>query len=129
MSPTTRVHDSASVVGSVADKVSGGALNVTDALDLCFIVTAAYGSHLSPQVKFLRYVRDKKLKQSRLGDLFVQRFEWLYYNFSPQVAIVMYRYRFFKRLLKWLLVTPIVYFLMSIFKPSDSLKKKIRRAN
>jgi hypothetical protein len=43
----------------------------------CFIATAAYGSHLSPQVRFLRHIRDKRLKQSRLGNLFVNRFEWV----------------------------------------------------
>jgi DNA-directed RNA polymerase subunit RPC12/RpoP len=93
----------------------------------CFIATAAYGSHLSPQVTFLRYVRDIRLKQSRLGILFVYGFEWVYYKFSPDVAKVMYRYPFFKQLMKWLLVTPIVYFLMSIFKPADSIRKKIQK--
>lgn len=93
----------------------------------CFIATASYGSHLSPQVSFLRYVRDIRLKQSRLGNLFVNRFEWLYYKFSPDVAKVMYRYPFFKRILRWLIVTPIVYFLMSIFKPADSIRKKMQK--
>ena len=93
----------------------------------CFIATASYGSHLSPQVSFLRFVRDKRLKQSRLGNLFVNRFEWVYYKFSPHVAKVMYRYPFFKRIMRWLIVTPIVYFLMSIFKPADSIRKKIQK--
>lgn len=118
--PTTRVHDSAS---TALDAVIDTAATVS----YCFIATAAYGSHLSPQVTFLRFVRDKRLKQSMLGDLFVNRFEWLYYKFSPQVAKVMYRYPFFKRIMKWLLVTPIVYFLMSIFKPADSIRKRIQK--
>lgn len=113
--PTYRVHDSATTALD----------DVAIFLPSCFIATAAYGSHLSPQVTFLRFVRDKRLKQSRLGDLFVNRFEWLYYKFSPHVAKVMYRYPFFKRMMKWLLVSPIVYFLMSIFKPADSIRKKM----
>lgn len=127
--PTTRVHDSAKVAanraidtGVTVDVVVDSVSNIFN----CFIATAAYGSHLSPQVTFLRYVRDKRLKPSRLGNLFVYSFEWIYYKFSPQVAKVMYRYPFFKRIMKWLLVTPIVYFLMSIFKPADSIRKRIQ---
>ncbi len=123
--PTTRVHDSAV---TALDSTVTALASADYVSDLCFIATAAYGSHLSPQVTFLRYVRDKRLKRTRLGTLFVQRFEWLYYKFSPQVAKVMYKYPFFKRSMKWLLVTPIVYFLMSIFKPTNSIRKKIRKA-
>ncbi|MFX0032591.1 MAG: zinc ribbon domain-containing protein [Promethearchaeota archaeon] len=111
-------------VGSVA----GAA---TEALEfvssMCFIATAAYGSHLSPQVKFLRYVRDIELKSTKLGTLFVNRFEWLYYKFSPEVARLMVRYPFFKRTMKWLIVTPIVYLLMAVFKPVDSIRKTLVR--
>jgi hypothetical protein len=114
--PTYRVHDSAK---SALNAAAGTAIFVDEVGDClgCFIATAAYGSHLSPQVKFLRDVRDKKLKASRLGTLFVDRFESIYYKFSPDVAKVMYRYPLFKQIMKWVLVTPIVYFLMSIFRP------------
>ena len=127
--PTTKTRENKATTGViVADSIVEGVTGVGEIANaFCFIATAAYGSHLSPQVTFLRYVRDKRLKQSRLGSLFVNRFEWLYYKFSPQVATVMYRYPFFKRTLKWLLVTPIVYFLMSIFKPAESIRKKIQK--
>ena len=91
----------------------------------CFIATAAYGSSLAPQVRFLRNIRDNNLRKSRLGEVFVDRFEWVYYKFSPEVARVMHHYPFFKRIMRWLLVTPIVYFLMSIFKPVDIVRSKI----
>lgn len=124
--PTTRVHDSAKSAANGAIETAADVSTVVDCFS-CFIATAAYGSHLSPQVSFLKYVRDKRLKPSRLGNLFVYGFEWVYYKFSPQVANVMYRYPFFKRIMKWLLVTPIVYFLMSIFKPADSIRKRVQK--
>jgi hypothetical protein len=124
--PTTKVHDSAKTGLDSAISAAVVGDNVADCFT-CFIATAAYGSHLSPQVTFLRYVRDIRLKPSRLRNLFVYGFEGIYYKFSPQVANVMYRYPVFKRIMKWLLVTPIVYFLMSIFKPADSIRKRIHK--
>jgi len=91
----------------------------------CFIATAAYGSPLAPQVTFLRCVRDKNLRKSKLGSLSVDRFEWIYYKFSPHVAKIMCQYPLFKRIMRRFIVTPIIYFLMSIFKPSDKVKNKI----
>ncbi|UCC18924.1 MAG: zinc ribbon domain-containing protein [Promethearchaeota archaeon] len=121
--PITKVRDNLDSSSAIDLVLAASDIKNT----FCFIATAAYGSHLSPQVSFLRYVRDKRLKRTRLGYLFVDRFEWLYYKFSPDVAKVMYRFPFFKRVMKWLLVTPIVYFLMAIFKPADSIRKKFQK--
>ena len=84
--PTTKKRKKGmSGAGSIAGSVVGTIAETAECFD-CFIATAAYGSHLSPQVTFLKYVRDIRLKQSRLGNLFVNRFEWVYYKFSPHVA-------------------------------------------
>lgn len=50
--------------------------------DACFIATAAYGTALASHVKVLSAFRDKYLKSSAPGKLFVR----LYYHFSPPLA-------------------------------------------
>jgi len=82
----------------------------------CFIATAAYGSPIAPQVAFLRNIRDKGLRKTRIGTIFIDAYEWVYYKFSPYVAEVMIQRRSFKTFMKWVVVNPIVYFLMGIFK-------------
>lgn len=91
----------------------------------CFIATAAYGSPIAPQVNFLRDIRDKRLRNSRAGMLFIDAYEWIYYKFSPQVAEVMYKNSFFKNFMKWLIVNPIVWILTGIFRPLHLMKEKM----
>ncbi len=48
----------------------------------CFIATAAYGSHMEPDVKLLRKFRDDHLLTNYLGKAFVK----FYYIYSPPMA-------------------------------------------
>ncbi len=93
----------------------------------CLIATAAYGSPLAPQVVFLRNVRDRRLRRSTLGSIFIDGLEWIYYKFSPRVAKAMYRHPLLKRALRWFLVAPIVYFLLIIVRPTIAVWDSIRR--
>jgi hypothetical protein len=52
----------------------------------CFIATAAYGSPLHPKVRYLCDVRDNEVKTTRFGKRFMDRWDRVYYSFSPQVA-------------------------------------------
>ena len=52
----------------------------------CLIATAAFGTELSPQVQFLREIRENKLQQSNYGSSFLNGFNEIYYSFSPTVA-------------------------------------------
>lgn len=52
----------------------------------CLIATAAFGSELSPQVKYLRHFRDHYILSTASGSAFMNIFNSIYYSFSPQVA-------------------------------------------
>ena len=52
----------------------------------CLIATAAFGSELSPQIQFLREIRDNTVLQTESGTSFMAGFNQFYYSFSPTVA-------------------------------------------
>ena len=52
----------------------------------CLIATAAFGSELSPQVQFLREIRDNTVLQTESGTIFMAGFNQFYYSFSPAIA-------------------------------------------
>jgi len=52
----------------------------------CLIATAAFGSELSPQVQFLREIRDNTVLQTESGSAFMVGFNQFYYSFSPAIA-------------------------------------------
>ena len=52
----------------------------------CLIATAAFGSEMSPQVQFLREIRDNTVLQTESGTSFMAGFNQLYYSFSPTIA-------------------------------------------
>jgi len=52
----------------------------------CMIATAAYGSEVAYEVKYMRYVRDELVGSSRTGRLLVAGWNAFYYAWSPAVA-------------------------------------------
>jgi len=52
----------------------------------CLIATAAFGSEMSPQVQFLREIRDNTVLQTESGTIFMAGFNQFYYSFSPVIA-------------------------------------------
>src|SRR5215203_3264384 len=52
----------------------------------CLIATATYGSHLAPQVMYLRDFRDNFILSTTSGMAFIDSFNLIYYSFSPKVA-------------------------------------------
>lgn len=51
----------------------------------CYIATMIYGSYDSPKVLVLRIFRDKVLKKSLIGKIFI----WLYYFISPKIVKIL----------------------------------------
>jgi len=52
----------------------------------CIIATAAYGSHLDPEVVYMRYVRDNMIGSNSIGRTLVGGWNSFYYSWSPHVA-------------------------------------------
>lgn len=86
----------------------------------CLIATCAYGSPLSPEVQFLRNVRDDYIRKREWGNRFMDGAEGVYYKFSPQVVRDMEKSKRFKKLVRWAFVAPFVYSLSSIIKVLSS---------
>ena len=85
--PTTDIDGQLRTVGSApdigADEFSPASLLTGDGGGgFCFIATAAYGSHMSKEVKVLQRVRDEYLLPNELGRSFVSG----YYKYSPTLA-------------------------------------------
>ena len=73
----------------------------------CLIATAAYGSEMSPQVQFLRELRDNTVLQTQVGTNFMTGFNQFYYSFSPAVADYERENPMFKEAVK-LTLTPLL---------------------
>ena len=52
----------------------------------CLIATATFGSEMTPQVQFLREIRDNTVLQTESGTSFMTGFNHFYYSFSPTIA-------------------------------------------
>ncbi len=52
----------------------------------CIIATATYGSALSPEVKFMRHVRDDLIGSNNVGKVLVNGWNRFYYSWSPPIA-------------------------------------------
>jgi hypothetical protein len=73
----------------------------------CLIATAAFGSELSPQVQFLREIRDNTVLQTESGTSFMAGFNQFYYSFSPAIADYERENPTFKEAIK-LTLTPLL---------------------
>jgi len=73
----------------------------------CLIATAAFGSELSPQVQFLREIRDNTVLQTESGSAFMTGFNQFYYSFSPAIADYERENPTFKEAIK-LTLTPLL---------------------
>ena len=81
----------------------------------CFIATAALDSEIHPHVQFLREYRDKVLLKSSHKKQFEKILDW-YYSCSPPVAEAMNRDKNLKRVIKYMIVYPIVLSLKILVK-------------
>ena len=73
----------------------------------CLIATAAFGSELSPQVQFLREIRDNTILQTESVTSFMAGFNQFYYSFSPAIADYERENPLFKEVVK-IILTPLL---------------------
>jgi hypothetical protein len=73
----------------------------------CIIATATFGSELSPEVQFLRDLRDQKIMMTFAGSHFMIVFNAWYYSFSPAVAATIANNQILRDLAK-LILYPLV---------------------
>jgi hypothetical protein len=73
----------------------------------CLIATAAFGSELSPQIQFLREIRDNTVLQTESGTIFMAGFNQFYYSFSPAIADYERENLVFKEAVK-IMLTPLL---------------------
>lgn len=81
----------------------------------CFIATAAMDSEIHPHVQFLREYRDNVLLRSSHKEQFEKLLDW-YYKFSPPIAEAMNKDKNLKRVMKYIVVYPIVLSLKIFLK-------------
>jgi hypothetical protein len=74
----------------------------------CFIASATYGSKLSPEVRFLRSLRNKMATKSFTGSHFIKAFNSFYYSFSPQIASLIIEHQAIREFMKYFL-TPFLW--------------------
>jgi len=88
----------------------------------CFIATAALGSELHPHVQMLREYRDNVLLKSPHKKQFEKILD-VYYTFSPEIAESMKSHKNFARVMKYMVVYPVVLSLKILVKIfGESLK-------
>lgn len=80
------------------------ALETLESKRSCYIATAVYGSHLAPEVKYLKNFRDNVLLPTIVGRFFV----FLYYWISPPVSRLISENDKLKSLVRFFLVKPCV---------------------
>ena len=82
-------------------------LKVEEVKRPCILVTAAYGSELSPKVELLRSIRDLHVAKTKVGYAYLCFFNTWYYSWSPQAARLAASNEHL-RLIARLFVTPFV---------------------
>jgi len=80
--PYTQYLQSTTETTTTDVPVSGGEGSDDDNWWECFVATAAYGSSLHPHVTVFRKVRDRYLRKSSVGRMFLTA----YYRYSPPLA-------------------------------------------
>jgi hypothetical protein len=91
----------------------------------CLIATAAFGSELSPQIQFLREIRDNTVLQTESGTNFMAGFNQFYYLFSPTIADYERENPTFKEVVKITLTPLLTSLILLQYADIDSESKML----
>jgi len=114
LSPGGDISGTALIIGdntfTVQAKDSAGA-TASATFDLrvvakCFIIGAAYGSQLAPEVSFLWHLREQVLRDTEWGRNFFARYWKHYYRISPAIAEEMETDPELRDTIRWSIVEP-----------------------
>jgi len=85
----------------------------------CFIATAAYGTNMEPDVRYLRAFRDEYLLTNAAGRWFVK----MYYRYSPALADKIREHEYLRTTVRALLSPLVILSRRSVSKPYLDLQK------
>lgn len=74
----------------------------------CIIATATYGSAMTPEVSYMRHVRDNMIGSNELGRILVTGWNTFYYSWSPTLANIISNSETLQTLTRILLVPLVV---------------------
>lgn len=74
----------------------------------CIIATATYGSSMTPEVSYMRHVRDNMIGSNELGRILVTGWNIFYYSWSPSLASIISKSETLQILTRILLIPLIV---------------------
>jgi hypothetical protein len=74
----------------------------------CIIATATYGSSMTPEVSYMRHVRDNMIGSNELGRILVTGWNIFYYSWSPSLASIISKSETLQTLTRILLIPLIV---------------------
>ncbi len=86
---------------------------------LCFIMTAAHGTPLSPDIQFLWNLRESVLQPTEWGRQFFQDYWKHYYRISPPIAEEMKRDPELRDTIRWTIVEPWTHYIKLLLSRPD----------
>ncbi len=93
----------------------------SDCSSCCIIGTFASGSLTSPEVQYLRAVRDHFVRRNEIGHAFFEAFFSEYYSFSPQVCTVLAGDQPLTRLVLNGFIVPVLTFWKLMIERSEAM--------
>jgi peptide/nickel transport system substrate-binding protein len=102
-------------------------IDVAQKTSACIIATATYGSHMEPQVVYMRSVRDEMIGSSEVGETLVAGWNIFYYSWSPPIANLISSNNVLQKISQLLIIplVAIIHLTASIYSNAAHLNASI----